>query len=123
MSTRHGWRVHASLANKSPLPLRVNSLTAPAGTSIAYPNQPVSLLVLTDGGSRSKFLKPLPAKEFTPALPQVLKPNETWAGTLTGSDPVAHGAIFYVGFGRFSIDNPFNPRFFSTSTAKSAKAP
>jgi peptide/nickel transport system permease protein len=120
---RHGWRVHASIANKSPLRVRVNSLTAPPGTSITYPNQPMSLLVLTDTGSGTRSLKPLREREETPALPQVLGPNATWAGTFAGSDPVAHGAVVYVGFGQFSFDNPFGQRFFSTSTAKSAQAP
>jgi peptide/nickel transport system permease protein len=120
---RYGWRVHASIANKSPLPLRANSLTAPPGTSILYPNQPMSLLIQTDNGSGIKDLKPLPAKELTPALPPVLKPNATWVGTFAGSDPVAHGVLFYVGFGQFAFDSPFDQRSFSTSTAKSAKAP
>jgi peptide/nickel transport system permease protein len=119
---RFGWRVHASIANKSPLTVRVNSLT-PAATSVTYPNQPASLLIQTDDGSGTRSLRPLPAKEFTPALPQVLNANATWAGTFAGSDPVAHGVLFFVGFGQFSFDSPFGQRFFSTSTAKSAQAP
>jgi hypothetical protein len=121
---RHGWRVHASIVNKSPLPLRVFSLDAVAGTTISYPNQPMSLLVQTDNGGGIKYLKPLAAKSFTPALPPSLKAHSTWAGTFTGSDPVAHGTEFYVGFGQFLYTGSVNSqRGFSTSTAKSAQAP
>jgi peptide/nickel transport system permease protein len=120
---RYGWQVHASIANKSPLALRLFSLSAPPGMTITYPNQTVSLLVQTDRGG-GRYLKPLAAKEFTPALPQLLKPHSTWTGTFAGSDPVAHGTVFYVGFGQFSYVSSFNgQRGFSTSTAKSATAP
>jgi peptide/nickel transport system permease protein len=120
---RYGWRVHASIANKSPLPLRLFSLDAPPGTTITYPNQPVSLLVEADNGG-GRYLKPLAAKQFTPALPQLVKPHSTWTGTFAGSDPVKHGTVFYVGFGQFGYVNSFDGgRSFSTSTAKSATAP
>jgi peptide/nickel transport system permease protein len=121
---RHGWRVHASILNKSPLPLRLFSLDAPPGTTISYPNQPVSLLVQTDNGGGIKYLKPLAATSFTPSLPQLLKAHSTWTGTFAGPDPLTHGTEFYVGFGQFSYMSAFNgQRGFSTSTAKSARAP
>jgi peptide/nickel transport system permease protein len=121
---RYGWRVHASIANKSPLKLGLNSLSAPPGTTVTYPNQPVSLIVQTDDGGGIKRLKPLPAKEFAPTLPQILTPNSTWTGTFAGSEPIAHDAVFFVGFGQFSYDSRSSyQRSFSTSTARSAKAP
>jgi peptide/nickel transport system permease protein len=119
----HGWRVHASIANKSPLRILVNSLAAPAGTSF-YPNQPVSLLVQLDNGSGIKTLTPKPAEAFAPALPVALEPFSTWKGTFAASGSIAHKALFYVGFGQFAYDDPsFTGRSFSTSTAKSATAP
>lgn len=117
-----GWRVHASIANKSPLRLLVNSLTAPAGTS-SYPNQTFSLLVQLDNGGGIKTLTPQPAAAFIPALPKALGPFSTWQGTFAGSTPIEHGALFYVGFGQFGYDDPLNEHTFSTSTAKSANAP
>jgi peptide/nickel transport system permease protein len=121
---RYGWRVRASIANKSPLRVRVISGAAPTGASIFYPQQPMSLLVQTDEGSGTKRLNPLPALAFTPALPAALKPNSTWTGTFAGSDPVARGTLFYVGFGQFMLDGSFGGgQPFSTSTAKSATAP
>jgi peptide/nickel transport system permease protein len=123
----NGWRVHASIANKSPLRIRINSLAASPGGSVgavfAYPRQPMSLLVQTDQGFGFKGLTPLPASEFVPVLPHVLAPNTTWRGTFSGRDPVKHGALFYAGFGQFSYDNSFNTQFFSESSAKSAKSP
>jgi peptide/nickel transport system permease protein len=121
---RYGWRVRASIANKSPLTVHVISRAAPTGSSIFYPQQPMSLLVQTDEGTGTKRLEPLPAVAFTPALPATLKPNSTWTGTFAGSDSVARGTLFYVGFGQFQIESSFNgAQPFSTSTAKSATAP
>jgi hypothetical protein len=121
---RHGWRVHASIANTSPLPLQVFSLAAAAGTTISYPNQPVSLLVQTDNGGGIKYLKPLAATAFTPSLPQLLKAHSAWTGTFAGSDTVAKGTEFYVGFGQFVYAGSITAqRGFSTSTAKSARVP
>jgi len=120
---RYGWRVHASIANKSPLTVRVNNRRAPTGTSMVYPYEPMSLIIQTDAGAGTKRLEPLPATDFAPALPTVLKPHSTWTGTFAGSDPVARGTLFFVGFGQFAIGSSFDQREFSTSTAKSAKAP
>ena len=121
---RYGWRVHASLANKSPLALHLFSLTASPGATIDYPNQPVSLVVQTDNGGGIKYLKPLAAKEFSPALPQLLKPHSIWTGTFAGSDPVARGTLVEVGFGQFIyVGATSYQRSFSTITAKSANAP
>jgi peptide/nickel transport system permease protein len=121
---RYGWRVRASITNKSPLSVRVVSGPAPTGTSIVYPHQPMSLIVQSDEGSGTKELNPLPARAFAPALPAVLKPHASWTGTFAGSDPVARGTLFYVGFGQFMLDNSFNGALpFSMSTAKSATAP
>jgi hypothetical protein len=117
----HGWRVTASIANKSPLRVRVNSLAAPAGTS-SYPHQPVSLLVQVDNGGAVKTLTPFPAEEFTPTLPGALQPFSTWRGTFAGSRPIEHGSLLFVGFGQFALEDPLAQPF-STSTAKSAKVP
>jgi len=103
--------------------VRVNNRRAPTGTSMVYPYEPMSLIIQTDAGAGTKRLEPLPATDFAPALPTVLKPHSTWTGTFAGSDPVAHGTLFFVGFGKFAIGGTFDQREFSTSTAKSAKAP
>jgi hypothetical protein len=120
---RYGWQVHASVTNNSPLPLRLFSADAPPGTTIYYPQQPMSLLVQTDDGA-GRYLKPLAAKVFTPTFPEVLKAHASWTGTFSGSDRVKSGSEFYVGFGQFAyVDSVNFPRVFSTSTAQSAKAP
>jgi hypothetical protein len=54
----------------------------------------------------------------------VLKPHATWRGTFAGSDPVARGTLFYIGFGQFQLDSSFNGALpFSMSSAKSADVP
>jgi peptide/nickel transport system permease protein len=120
----HGWRVHASVANNSGLALRLFTFDAPPGTTISYPQQPMSLLVQTDIGFGSRTLKPLAAKDFTPAFPQLLKAHATWTGTFSGPDTVKRGSDFYVGFGQFAYAESLSfAQPFSTSTAKSATAP
>ncbi|MDX6527555.1 MAG: hypothetical protein QOI43_3066, partial [Gaiellales bacterium] len=120
----HGWRVRASIANKSPLAVHVVSGTAASGASSGYPNQRMSLIVQADEGSGTKRLNALSASAFAPALPSVLKPHSTWTGTFAGSDAVARGTLFYAGFGEFQLASSFSGgRPFSTSSAKSATAP
>jgi peptide/nickel transport system permease protein len=118
----HGWRAHASVANESAFTVSINA-TTPAGTLAAYPLQPFSLVIQTDTGTGTKYLKPLPARDFVPALPTVLKPHQSWRGTFAGSDPVPHGVLFYAGFGQFNFAGQFGGRAFSTSSVRSAKAP
>jgi peptide/nickel transport system permease protein len=121
---RYGWRVHASIENKSPLALRMFNSEATPGFRVTYPNQPMSLLVQTDNGGGIRQLQPLGAKEFTPELPEVFDPGSTWTGTFAGADPPKRGATFYVGFGQFVyVSAVDSQRAFSTSTAKSATAP
>ena len=120
----HGWRVHASIANKSGLRVQVVSLPDPSAAAASYPNQPMSLVVQTDSGGGTKYLAPHAAREFVPALPAELKPHATWTGTFAGSDPSPRGALFYVGFGQFQVPGAFgDPRPFSMSSTKSAQAP
>jgi hypothetical protein len=121
-----GWRIHASLANKSPLRIRVTTQAATSGAGpsrFAYPNQPMSLIAQGDQGFGFKGLNALPATEFLPALPQVLEPHSTWRGTFAGRDRVPHGALLYAGFGQFSYEGTAYARPFSASSDKSAHAP
>jgi hypothetical protein len=62
------------------------------------------------------------ARKSAPALPPTLQPFSTWKGTFTGFEPVAHEALFYIGFGQFNYDSQFSQPF-STSSAKSGTSP
>jgi len=119
---KSGWRVHASVSNVGNVPVRVRSESAP-GVPVRYPLQPFSLIVQVDNGAGIKELEPLPATSFRPPLPKELKGGAKWVGTFGGGDPVAKGTLFYVGFGLFDYESTFDPRSFSTSSAKSAAAP
>jgi peptide/nickel transport system permease protein len=118
----HGWRVHATLINESPFVVTVNS-TSPPGTPVSYPLQPFSLIVQTNNGSGTRYLKPLPAREFVPEVPKVLRPHARWTGTFAGPDPVPPRTLFYVGFGQFSYASQFGARPFSVSSTKSVQSP
>jgi peptide/nickel transport system permease protein len=119
---RPGWRVHASVANVSPLRLHLTARAAP-GTPVSYPNQPFALLIQTDNGSGTRYLKPLPATEFIPEPPETLAPHTTWAGTFAGPDQVPHQTTYYIGFGQFGYYSSFNSQPFSISTANAASTP
>ena len=114
--------MHASVLNVGNVPVRVRSESAP-GVPVRYPLQPFSLIVQVDNGAGIRELEPLPATSFLPPLPKELKGGAKWVGTFGGGDPVAKGTLFYVGFGLFDYESTFDPRSFSTSSAKSATAP
>jgi peptide/nickel transport system permease protein len=116
-----GWRVHATVANQSPLDLRVLAIFPP-GTPATYPQVPFSLVVQTDNGSGTRYLQPLPAREFEPAFPQILKAHTSWRGTFAGNGPIKKGALFYVGYGQFNYLSPTTPLPISVTSKKSANA-
>jgi peptide/nickel transport system permease protein len=116
-----GWRVHATIRNQSPLDLRVLSIFPP-GTPATYPHVPFSLVVQTDTGTGTKYLQPLPAREFEPSFPEILKAHAAWRGTFSGNGPIKKGSLFYVGYGQFSYMTPTNPLPISVTSKNSANA-
>jgi peptide/nickel transport system permease protein len=121
----YGWRVRATIANRSGAAIAVQDLQVPPAFGGGppgpqpYPNQPISLLVRGPDRFGSTILQVFEAKQFDPPLPTVLKPHETWRGTFAGTGKVKPGSLFYAGYGQFLLDN----RPVSFSTAKSATAP
>jgi hypothetical protein len=120
----YGWRVHASITNRSPSRVPVENVqVAPIFGGAAgpqpYPQQPTSLLVRGPDQFGGTILKVYEAKEFEPPMPQSLRPHQTWRGTFAGTGKVPGGALFYVGFGQFS----WKRQLLSGSTAKSTVAP
>jgi peptide/nickel transport system permease protein len=115
-----GWRVYASITNKSntPIPLDQPDLS-PLAPPVIYPQQGMSLVVApsqqqrAQGNGRHTIS---PARFFNPAIPHVLAPHQTWAGSFAGTDTVPHNRLIYIGFGRF---NPglTRPQSLSTSQA------
>jgi peptide/nickel transport system permease protein len=120
----YGWRVHASITNRSGARMPVQDLQAPRffpGTPgpQPYPRQPTSLLVRGPDQFGGTVLKVYEPKQFVPVMPSVLRPHQTWRGTFAGNGKVPSGALIYAGFGQFT----WNGQLISFSTAKSAKAP
>jgi hypothetical protein len=116
---KSGWRVHASVANVSNVPVLVLTDSAP-GVPVMYPHQPFSLIVQQDNGDGIRRLQPLAASTFSPAMPRELKGGAKWVGTFGGSDIVPKGTLFYVGFGQFAYGSSYNMQQFSISSAGSA---
>jgi hypothetical protein len=55
------------------------------------------------------------ARSFTPAIPRILPPHQTWAGSFAGNGAVPHNRQIYIGFGTFTLDT--RPQSVSTSQA------
>jgi len=121
----YGWRARATIANRGSARVPVEDVQVPPAFGGGgpgpqpYPHQPTSLLVRGQDRYGSTILQVFDAKEFDPPLPAVLKPHETWRGTFAGTGKVKSGALLFVGFGQFTLDN----RPISFSTDKSTDAP
>ena len=98
--TRDGWRARVSVANETDVPVAVGSAGLPGSLVFG--------LMLFSTGAHSELetrnaKNSLPtirlAERFDPALPAVLRPHETWAGTISASGPVAAGTWARVVFG------------------------
>jgi peptide/nickel transport system permease protein len=120
----YGWRVHASITNRSAAALPLENIIEPpfpgatAGPQ-AYPRQPTSLLVRGPDQFGGTILQVHAATDYVPQLPRALRPHETWRGTFAGVGKIKSGALFYAGFGQFE----WNGQLISISSAKSATAP
>jgi hypothetical protein len=110
-----GWRVHATIENQSPFTIGISSLPDSAAS---YPDETMSIVAQKDSGGGTKPLTPLAATEFRPALPPSLAPNQKWTGTFAGAELPDRGALYYVGFGQFTLVSPIPQQPFAITTGK-----
>jgi len=110
-----GWRVHATIENQSPFRIGIASLP---DTAAPYPNEVMSLVAQKDSGGGTKPLTPLTATDFQPALPPSLGPQQKWTGTFAGMELPDKGALYYVGFGQFTLVSPVPQQPFAITTGK-----
>jgi peptide/nickel transport system permease protein len=111
---RNGWRVYASITNDTNRAIMIfQPETKPY--PVLYPHQGMSLVIapsptqLAEGNNQYTINS---ARIFTPAMPRVLPPHQTWTGSFAGNDAVPRNRQIYVGFGTFS----WNSRPHSGST-------
>jgi peptide/nickel transport system permease protein len=103
----NGWRVYASItndANRAIMIFQPDTRPYP----VLYPHQGMSLVIapspmqLAEGNNRYTISS---ADRFTPAMPRVLRPHQTWTGSFAGNDTVPRNRDVYVGFGTFIWDS------------------
>jgi peptide/nickel transport system permease protein len=111
-----GWRVRATIENQSPFTVGISSL---ANSATAYPAEVMSIVAQKDSGGGTKPLTPLNATDFQPALPASLGPNQKWSGTFAGMELPDKGALYYIGFGQFTLVSPVPQQPFAITTGKS----
>jgi peptide/nickel transport system permease protein len=112
-----GWRVHATIENQSPFAVAIASLP---DTNDPYPDEQMSIVAQKDSGGGTKPLTPLPATDFEPALPKALAPKAIWRGTFAGTELPDKGALYYVGFGQFTLVLQTTQQPFAITTNKNA---
>jgi peptide/nickel transport system permease protein len=110
-----GWRVHATIENQSPFTVGISSLP---DSATAYPSEVMSIVAQKDSGGGTKPLTPLNAVDFQPALPPSLGPNQKWSGTFAGMELPDRGALYYIGFGQFTLVSSIPQQPFAITTGK-----
>jgi peptide/nickel transport system permease protein len=113
----NGWRVYTSITNDTNRAIMIfQPETKPY--PVLYPHQGMSLVIapspkqLAEGNNQYTIDS---ASIFTPAMPRVLPPHETWIGSFAGNDGVPRNRQIYIGFGTFTWNS--QPHSGSTSQA------
>jgi hypothetical protein len=98
--TNDGWRADISLANDTDVPVAVGSADLPGALAFG-------LMLFSTGAhseletrnAKSSLPTIRPAETFDPTLPALLRPHQTWAGTIGARGPLAAGTWVRVVFG------------------------
>ena len=106
--TRSGWAADLSVENTSQVGWEVGDPAKAAARAfgvLLFPNDDLDEL---DRRNRSGDLPAIrPAASYTPALPLVLRPGQTWRGTISAPGPLAGGLWVRISFGPFtSVGDP-----------------
>ena len=101
--TRNGWKAEVSVENRSKVGWEVGDSRRTVERAfgvLLFPNNDLDEL---DRRNRSGDLPAIrPATSFHPALPVVLRPGETWKGTMAAPGALAGGLWVRLSFGTFS---------------------
>jgi len=103
--TRDGWKADISVENTSSIGWIVGDPRFPSYREfgvLLFPNDDLKDL---ERRSRDGDIPGLrAATSTTPALPETIKPGETWRGTIAAPGPLAGGLWVRIAFGPFSAD-------------------
>lgn len=98
--TSNGWRADISLTNDTTVPVGVGSAKRPGSLAFGlmlFATGKHSELESRNAGQSLPEIRP--AETFTPVLPAVLQPRQTWSGTIGARGPLAAGTWTRVVFG------------------------
>lgn len=98
---KQGWRVDGSFTLDISKPFSVS----PTGTGFGFGGFGLfyTQVASTDFAERHSVV----ASAFTPAVPRVLQPGQTWTGSFGGTDHIPSGVPLYAAFGTFApLDSP-----------------
>lgn len=98
--THDGWRAEISVANETDVPFAIGNADLPG--SLAF-----GLMLFSTGAhseletrnANNSLPTIRPAGTFAPALPPMLQPHKTWAGTIAARGPLAAGTWARMVFG------------------------
>ena len=101
--TRDGWAADLSIENRSEVAWKVGDprfTDARAFGVLLFPNDDLDELERRNRSGELPAIRP--ATSFNPALPFVLRPGETWKGTIAAPGALAGGLWVRVSFGPLS---------------------
>ena len=103
--TRDGWKADISVENTSDIAWIVSDPRVPSYREfgvLLFPNDDLKDL---ERRSRNGDIPGLrAATSYAPALPETIKPGETWRGTISAPGALAGGLWVRIAFGPFSAD-------------------
>jgi hypothetical protein len=101
------WRVTASVANRTTIPLLVDRPHRPGQTLFGVlPFRTATRQELQQTAKDVRYRAPSAASSFRPSLPRELLPGATWRGVFSGLGSFRRGSYLRVEFGRFV---PYGP--------------
>jgi hypothetical protein len=103
--TRDGWKADISVENTSDIGWIVGDPRFPAYREfgvLLFPNDDLKDLERRSRDGNVPGLRA--ATSITPALPETIKPGETWRGTIAAPGALAGGLWVRIAFGPFSAD-------------------
>jgi hypothetical protein len=105
--TGGGWRVRASVTNRTPVTWTLSRPHVPNGTKVGlFVARRRSELEPAKLQAEARTTPNLIATTFRPPIPRVFTPDATWSGWFSGPGRIAAESYVTVAFGRFTAAGP-----------------
>jgi hypothetical protein len=97
---RNGWRAQVSVTNNTPVAYEIGNPRATLDRAFGlmlFPSKSEAELVEQSKSGTLPAIRP--ATRYTPALPDVLQPDDSWHGTISANGPLVAGSWVRIVFG------------------------